>query len=135
MLPLLFKLGVDCGHAHEGGARGQINEIVAMLGAGSGARVDDIVRFMRDNNLMAFDDRHLGLIDVYAATADPVADPASGNAALRFMQCDASEVWGYGKCIKKMSPFATQHGIKGAEFDKVIVVVDDEQGRTTTFSF
>ena len=34
-----------------------------------------------------------------------------------------------------MSPFATQQGIKGAEFDKVIVVVDDEEGRTNTFSY
>ena len=34
-----------------------------------------------------------------------------------------------------MSPFATQQGIKGAEFDKVIVVVDDHEGRTNTFSY
>lgn len=117
------------------GLQGQIGELVAMLGAGGDARIGDIVRFIRDNNLMAFDDRYVELIDLYAGTAEPVAEPAVDNAMLRFMQCDASELWGYRKYIEKMSPFATQQGIKGAEFDKVIVVVDDEEGRTNTFSY
>ena len=84
---------------------------------------------------MAFDDRYIELIDLYAGTAEPVAKPATDNAALRFMQCAASELWGYRKYIEKMSPFATQQGIKGAEFKKVIVVVDDQEGRTNTFSY
>ncbi len=117
------------------GLQGQIGELVAMLEDGGNARVGDIVRFMRDKNLMAFDDRYAELIDLYAGTAEPVAEPATDNAALRFMQCYASELWGYRKYIEKMSPFATQQGIKGAEFDKVIVVVDDQEGRTNTFSY
>lgn len=115
--------------------QGQIGELVAMLEAGGDVRVGDIIRFMRDNNLMAFDDRYVELIDLYTDTAEPVSEPATDNAALRFMQCDASELWGYRKYIEKMSPFATQQGIKGAEFDKVIVVVDDQEGRTNTFSY
>tara|TARA_B100001971_G_scaffold200821_1_gene212813 strand:+ start:67 stop:1380 length:1314 start_codon:yes stop_codon:yes gene_type:complete len=117
------------------GLQGQIRELVAMLDPGSNARVGDIVRFMRDNELMAFDERYVELIDLYAVSTEPVAEPAIDNAALRFMQCDASELWGYRKYIEKMSPFATQQGIKGAEFDKVIVVVDDQEGRTNTFSY
>ncbi|WP_171232292.1 UvrD-helicase domain-containing protein [Ruegeria sp. HKCCA4812] len=117
------------------GLQGQIGELVAMLEAGGDARVGDVLRFMGDNNLLAFDDRYVELIDLYAGTDDPVAEPATDNAALRFMQCDASELWGYRKYIEKMSPFATQQGIKGAEFDKVIVVVDDQEGRTNTFSY
>lgn len=117
------------------GLQGQIGELVAMLEAGGDARVGDVLRFMRDNNLLAFDDRYVELIDLFAGTADPVAEPATDNAALRFMQCDASELWGYRKYIEKMSPFATQQGIKGAEFKKVLVVVDDQEGRTNTFSY
>ena len=117
------------------GLQGQIGELVAMLEAGSDVRVGDVVRFMRDKNLMAFDECYIDLIDLYAGTAEPVTDPATDNAALRFMQCNAWELWGYRKYIEKMSPFATQQGIKGAEFEKVIVVVDDEEGRTNTFSY
>lgn len=85
--------------------------------------------------MLAFDDRYIDLIDLYAGTVEPVADPATDNAALRFLQCNASELWGYRKYIEKMSPFATQQGIKGAEFEKVIVVVDDQEGRSNTFSY
>lgn len=117
------------------GLQQQIGELVAMLEDHSGASVGDVVRFIKDNNLMAFDERYTELIDIYAETAEPVADPATDNAALRFMQCDAAELWGYRRYIEKLSPFATQQGIKGAEFDKVIVVVDDQEGRTNTFSY
>lgn len=115
--------------------QGRIGELAAMLEPGSEARIGEVVRFVRENNLMAFDERYIDLIEQYAATAAPVADPATDNATLRFMQCDASELWGYRKYIEKLSPFATQQGIKGAEFDKVIVVVDDQEGRTNTFSY
>lgn len=117
------------------GLQEHIGELLAMLEVGSGACIGDVMRFMRDNNLMALNDRYIELIDLYAGAAEPVAEPATDNAALRFMQCDASELWGYRKYIEKLSPFATQQGIKGAEFEKVIVVVDDQEGRTNTFSY
>ncbi|MEM7211139.1 MAG: hypothetical protein AAF479_04455 [Pseudomonadota bacterium] len=61
------------------GLQGQIGELVEMLEPGSGARVGDIVRFMRGNNLMAFDDRYVEIIDLYAGTTEPVADPPANR--------------------------------------------------------
>lgn len=113
----------------------RVDELVAMLQADNGGRIGDVTRFIKDNDLMAFDERYISLINVYADNTDPVAEPATENATLRFMKCDASELWGYRKYIEKLSPFATQQGIKGAEFEKVIVVVDDEESRTNTFSY
>lgn len=113
----------------------RVDELVAMLQADNGWRIGDVMRFIKENDLMVFDERYVSLIDFYAVTTDPVAEPATENATLRFMQCDASELWGYRKYIEKLSPFATQQGIKGAEFEKVIVVVDDEESRTNTFSY
>lgn len=80
------------------------------------------------------DERYVDLVDTYGAS-EAVADPAPENSALRFMQCQASELWGYRKYIEKLSPFATQQGIKGAEFDKVLVVVDDEESNFRMFSY
>jgi DNA helicase-2/ATP-dependent DNA helicase PcrA len=36
---------------------------------------------------------------------------------------------------RKAVPFCNQQGIKGAEFDKVLVIVDDEESRFLTFSY
>lgn len=113
----------------------QVDELVVMLQADSGASIGDIACFISDKELMAFDERYIRLIGVYSETANPIGEPAPDNAGLRFMQCDAPELWGYRKYIEKLSPFATQQGIKGAEFEKVIVVVDDQEGRTNTFSY
>ncbi|MBF7053889.1 ATP-dependent helicase [Halomonas sp. KAO] len=117
------------------GLREQLGGLVAMLEADSGMRIGDVMRLIRDSNLAALDERYIELINIYAESPETVPDPATDNAALRFMQCDVSELWGYRKYIEKMSPFSTQQGIKGAEFDKVIVVVDDQEGRTNTFSY
>ena len=115
--------------------REQIGELVTLLEAEGDVRIGDVMRFVRDSSFVSLDDTYIELINTYTETAEPVVDPATDNAALRFMQCGASELWGYRKYIEKMSPFATQQGIKGAEFDKVIVVVDDQEGRTNTFSY
>lgn len=112
----------------------KITELVGMLEAGSGARIGDVVRFLQANNLLVVDERWAALIEIFAQTGEPVTDPAPENAALRFMQCEASELWGYRKYIEKLSPFATQQGIKGAEFHKVLFVVDDQEGRLNAFS-
>ncbi|NWO02084.1 MAG: ATP-dependent helicase [Idiomarinaceae bacterium] len=113
----------------------QVCELVELLEASEGVRIGDILRFVRDHNLMTIDERLIELINVYVEMPEPVVDQTTNNAALRFMQCEVAELWGYRKYIEKMSPFATQQGIKGAEFDKVLVVVDDQEGRTTTFSY
>lgn len=117
------------------GLREQIGELVALMEADGGVPIGDVMRFVRDSSFVTLDERYIELINTYTEMAEPVVDPATDNAALRFMQCEASELWGYRKYIEKMSPFATQQGIKGAEFDKVIVVVDDQEGRTNTFSY
>jgi DNA helicase II / ATP-dependent DNA helicase PcrA len=44
------------------------------------------------------------------------------------LDCQASELRGYRKYVEGQSPLATQQGIKGAEFPRVLVIVDDEEG-------
>ena len=51
------------------------------------------------------------------------------------MRCRAHELWGYRQYIEELSPFATQQSIKGAEFEKVLVIIDDEEGRMNAFSY
>ncbi|WP_316740043.1 UvrD-helicase domain-containing protein [Streptomyces sp. MK7] len=52
-----------------------------------------------------------------------------------FAACDVSELRSYFKYIRQQSPYSTQHGTKGAEFSKVVVVLDDEEGRYSLYSY
>ncbi len=114
--------------------REEILELHDMLAEGAETGIGDALSFVRDKQLLAFDEGYLDLLDQYLA-ADQVAEAAPENAALRFMQCRAHELWGYRRYIEKLSPFATQQGIKGAEFEKVLVVVDDKERQLPGFSY
>jgi DNA helicase-2/ATP-dependent DNA helicase PcrA len=115
--------------------------LIHMLEASDGTRIGTVATFLRDKNLFVFDQRYNELLDSFAiddlftGTELLENDPNPENAGLRFMRCETKELWGYRKYIEKLSPFATQQGIKGAEFDKVLVVVDDHEGQSPTFSY
>jgi DNA helicase-2/ATP-dependent DNA helicase PcrA len=57
------------------------------------------------------------------------------NALDAFAACDVSELPAYFQYIRQQSPYSTQHGTKGAEFRKVIVVLDDEEGNYSLYSY
>ncbi|MFD7003098.1 UvrD-helicase domain-containing protein [Streptomyces mirabilis] len=52
-----------------------------------------------------------------------------------FSACDVREIPAYLKYVRRQSPYSTQHGTKGAEFSKVVVVLDDEEGRYSLYSY
>ena len=51
------------------------------------------------------------------------------------MQCDVAELRGYIEYISNQSPYSTQHGTKGSEFLRVIVVIDDDEGQFPLYSY
>lgn len=109
-------------------------ELVAKLNNNNGACIGDVALFLHENHIVDFDEQYVELIGLYQ-NDEPVANPENDNATMRFMRCPAAELWGYRKYIENLSPFATQQGIKGAEFEKVLVVVDDQKGPSPAFSY
>lgn len=52
-----------------------------------------------------------------------------------FLACPAKQLLPYQTYISERSPFGTQQGIKGAEFDRVLVVLDDAESTHFHFSY
>ena len=52
-----------------------------------------------------------------------------------FLACPAHQLLAYQTYISERSPFWTQQGIKGAEFDRVLVVLDDAESTHFQFSY
>lgn len=52
-----------------------------------------------------------------------------------FLACPAKQLLAYQTYISERSPFWTQQGIKGAEFDRVLVVLDDAESTHFQFSY
>jgi DNA helicase-2/ATP-dependent DNA helicase PcrA len=119
--------------------------LVAMLDE-VGITVGDIAVHLRDSGLFAFDERYervLGFIgdvadaaqEAEAADAAP-ADGRSADAAMaKFFKCSAQELQPYERYVSEGSPYATQHGVKGAQFDRVVVVMDEEESDYRMYNY
>lgn len=58
-----------------------------------------------------------------------------GSVLSRFLASDVRELWAYRAYVRDESPYSTQQGVKGAEFENVVVVVDDDESRHFQFSY
>jgi DNA helicase II / ATP-dependent DNA helicase PcrA len=52
-----------------------------------------------------------------------------------FLQMDGAEVLNYCNFLNENTPYSTQHGVKGEEYDDVIVVFDDTEAAWNNYSF
>jgi superfamily I DNA/RNA helicase len=56
-------------------------------------------------------------------------------AVTAFLNCTAAELFRYRYYLHDRSAFATQHGVKGAEFERVMVVMDDAESDFNLYSY
>jgi DNA helicase II / ATP-dependent DNA helicase PcrA len=67
---------------------------------------------------------------------DSVSVDAELSATMKaFLGCPAKQFWGYRTYIEDESPFSTQQGIKGAEYQRVLAVLDDEESTHIQFKY
>ena len=68
--------------------------------------------------------------------AEPVDDGSSGFENVQaYLACGVDELWAYRRYFTEESPFATHHGVKGAQFERVLVVIDDEEAGFRQYSY
>lgn len=53
----------------------------------------------------------------------------------KFFDMDGTEVENYANFFNENTPYSTQHGVKGEEYDDVIVVFDDTEAAWNNYSF
>jgi len=104
------------------------------LSNNNSVKIGDVIKFVNDCELAELDERFEPVLTNYNLGL-AIAENTPENSPLRFMYCFANELWGYQTYIEDQSPFSSQQGIKGAEFDRVLVVVDDEESTAISFSY
>jgi len=109
----------------------QLRVIVAAAGAGSVGRT---LRVAFDAGLIDPDPRLSAFLHPEVDSGD-VIHPDNLPVLDAFMQCDVAELRGYIEYISNQSPYSTQHGTKGSEFLRVIVVIDDDEGQFPLYSY
>jgi DNA helicase-2/ATP-dependent DNA helicase PcrA len=117
-----------------------IDDLSGMMQEDSDATILDILKLVQSKGLAVFDIRisdHMNdSVKAEVETEgeeDLIANEVS--AMKKYFACPAKELWGYRKYFESESPFATQQGVKGAEFDRVLTILDDEEGIHRQFSY
>ncbi len=117
-----------------------LDDISAMLAHDSDATVRQVLARAIADGIVSADDRMTPFLEGQALS-DDVEPTDEGSAAtedasiLAFLECPARELAAFRGYIENQSPFDTHQGIKGAEFDRVLVVLDDEEARYNLFSY
>ena len=112
-----------------------------MMGTHSGAQVKDVLGHLHTAGLLDLDARILAHLEnqEQRAAAENDGNEEEANREITamdaFLACPAAQFWPYREYIKEQSPFSTQQGIKGAEFERVLVVLDDDEGTHSQFSY
>lgn len=125
-----------------------VAEIAEGIAGNSNVTIGDLLKRVYSAGLLIFDPRLASYLDPEAV---PPAQPAEGldddddqeddesdkeMASMdAFLACPARQLLAYQTYISERSPFWTQQGIKGAEFDRVLVVLDDAESTHFQFSY
>ena len=132
-----------------------LGDLVASIAAGivgnSGVTIGDLLRQVHASDLLILDPRLISYLDPTVAVPvqpepqegaendDDVQEEDESGKELAsmdaFLACPASQLLAYQTYISERSPFWTQQGIKGAEFNRVLVVLDDAESTHFQFSY
>lgn len=122
-----------------------VSRLVAMLDE-AGTTIGNIALHLSDTGLFEFDERYARVIGFVRDIADTAQEPeaadtvpaeglSSDTAMAKFFNCSAQELLPYERYVSEGSPYATQHGVKGAQFERVMVVMDEEESDYRTYNY
>lgn len=123
-----------------------VTSITEGITGNSGVTIGDLLHQVHAAGLLVLDPRLASYLDPEAAPPAPSSEEQDDGqaddesekemAAMdAFLACPARQLLAYQTYISERSPFWTQQGIKGAEFNRVLVVLDDAESTHFQFSY
>lgn len=98
----------------------------------------EIVRQVKQSNLLAIPE-HLSVFAQNTDNIDITTYPFNEDDKMinwfDFLQCSIGELDAYSNYISDNSRFGTHQGVKGLEFERVMVILDDEEAGGNQFSY
>ena len=88
--------------------------------------IGQFIEYAKNNGLINEDEK---VVDYIESTEDRL------RKYEEFKEVSVQELFAYSKYKNKYSPFSTQHGVKGAEFDNVLVVLDNGKWNLYNFKY
>lgn len=122
-------------------AQAAINSLMALWASGEPTCAAIVANIVETNLFSIPESLRVALVAKQATPAetpgDEEADPVSDQVAalVAFLDCDYSEIAPYASYVAHEAPFDTHQGVKGLEFDRVMVLMDDGEARGFLFGY
>ncbi|KRC45936.1 hypothetical protein ASE24_15255 [Nocardioides sp. Root224] len=116
-------------------SKAAVEELRQLAADPSTAKLGDLLRSAANSELIELDPRMAAYLYPDGEHGDVVLDERVVDVLNAMAECVLSELEGYYTYVKQESPYSTQHGTKGSEFERVIVVLDDNEGRYSLYSY
>ncbi|MET4046691.1 MULTISPECIES: UvrD-helicase domain-containing protein [unclassified Rhodococcus (in: high G+C Gram-positive bacteria)] len=116
-------------------SKAAVGELRQLALDSSTAKLGDLLRSASSTELIELDPRMAAYLHLEGEHGDVVLDERVVDVLNAMSECVLSELEGYYTYVKQESPYSTQHGTKGSEFERVIVVLDDNEGRFSLYSY
>lgn len=115
--------------------RSAVEELRDATRPGGDATLGQLLRLVGDRNLIELDPRLAAYLYPDGTHNDLILGQNTTRVLDAMSECRFDELAGYYTYVNQESPYSTQHGTKGAEFDRVLVVLDDEEGKFHQYSY
>ncbi|RZT79678.1 DNA helicase-2/ATP-dependent DNA helicase PcrA [Micromonospora violae] len=116
-------------------ARKAVTDLRDLVAAGGPGSVGKTLRFAHHTKLIDPVPQLARYLDPDGPHGDQVLSEKAREILDAFMTCDVRELQGYLRYVSRQSPYSTQHATKGAEFPRVIVLLDDSEGVLPAYSY
>lgn len=114
--------------------RESLLELRSTYERGGPGSIGQLLRTVHEEQLAETDARLSAYISGSMESGEILSD-STIRALDKLFECDVRELVGYRTYLSEDSPYSTQQGVKGAEFSRVLVVLDDEEARYNQFSY
>ncbi len=116
-------------------SKAAVEELRQLAQDPSAAKLGNLLRLAAKHKLVELDPRMAAYLYPDGEHGNVVLEEKTLNVLNSMCECLLSELEGYYMYVKQESPYSTQHGTKGSEFERVIVVLDDDEGRYSLYSY
>jgi DNA helicase-2/ATP-dependent DNA helicase PcrA len=128
-------------------ARGAITELMALWSDNGSPRFVDVLNCISRTGLFELPEslrpfaarQERGRKETETGGTMPVSDEVQSEAVLdawdKFLQAPFAEVEPYDKYVSGQAAFETHQGVKGLEFQRVMVIMDDTEARGFMFKY
>lgn len=108
----------------------RVESLCELFGTNADPKCIDVLRRVCQLDVFPTNDRARWIV------SEPIEGEDKKISAMRqAMQAQFSELISYYRYVTRQTPFETHQGIKGLEFDRVFVIMDDSDARGRWFSY